>query len=93
MEMAPAMVPETAVNNMSLFDRFAPVTPATSKNVDTSPFITEHLHTVRGNAFQNSNSGLSTRQLTVIYTQNNISPVLTTFPQMFLFYDNAIIFL
>jgi len=35
--MAPAMVPDTAVNKTSLLERLAPVTPATSRNVETSP--------------------------------------------------------
>jgi hypothetical protein len=37
MEMAPAMVPESAVNKMSVLDKCAPVTPAMSKNVETKP--------------------------------------------------------
>jgi hypothetical protein len=37
MEIAPAIVPESAVNNTSLLDKSAPVTPAINKNVETKP--------------------------------------------------------
>ena len=48
MEMAPAMVPDRAVSKMSVLDKWAPVTPAMSRNVETKP-ARENIYIVQAN--------------------------------------------
>lgn len=85
MEIAPAIIPAIAVNKMSLLDRLAPVTPATSKKVDTNPgnHINQEKIETLVRFFANSVLGVRSVSRTIIDTQDNVAPVLKGIAKVF----------
>jgi hypothetical protein len=81
------------VRRISLVDSCDPVTPATSKKVETNPSFTPAMVDMRGNIsgqylytkiFASTMIQISRWQFSHILTQDNVTPVLPIIPKMLL---------